>query len=544
MSQSATSFHYMFGNHAASKGQTLESIVANVVNYFESIIGCMPGNVYWLDEHCLTVGCNENVLRMFGMHSIKEFAGLTFEDMAKIGQWSKEVTESFKQDTLVVLKSGQPKFNIEENPIPDTTGKLIYFLTSRVPLFDKDKNTIGVVGISIDITERKQMEASLIIAKEKAERALKVKSDFLAVVSHELRTPLTGILGIIDVLLQEAQSEQQRIHLTHVNNASKHLLSLINNILDFSKLNEEKFSLTHLPFDLRDVFIQVFNMLRIKALEKKLALSLDYPEEYPHYFLGDQRALMQILINLVGNAIKFTKTGDIALKVVQEHCTDSHAQFLISVTDTGVGIPPEHLASIFQRFEQLGTMQTNVEFGTGLGLLVSRKIAELMGSQIMVESTVGKGTTFSMRINFELNSDKIPDESETTDEPIEPLQRSGLKLLLIEDDFLIQAIHKLKFSDYGFEVSIAADGLQALELCAARHFDIIFVDIGLPTISGNEVIAALRQDNNLNVDTILIALTAYADEVNHEQSLAAGANEILCKPTSHKMLNTLFAKYF
>ena len=535
---------YIFGNQAVSKNQSIESIVATVVNYFQSIIGCMPGNVYWLNEQSLTVGCNENVLRMFGMKSIAEFTGLTFEDMARIGRWSKEATQRFKEDTFEVLKSGLPKFNIEENPIPDATGKLIYFLTSRVPLFDQDKKIIGTVGISIDITERKQMEADLIAAKEKAESALKAKSDFLALVSHELRTPLTGILGIVDVLLAETQSEQQKTHLTHVNSASKHLLALINNILDFSKLNEEKFCLTHKPFDLRDVFTQVFNMLNIKANEKKLALILDYSSNYPRYFLGDQRALMQILINLIGNAIKFTKTGGISVKVSEEQRTESHTQFTISVTDTGMGIPPEHLDSIFQRFEQLGAIQTSAEFGTGLGLLVSRKIAELMNSQITVESTVGKGTTFSMRIKFELNPDATAGKSEEIDEPINPLKQSGLKLLLIDDDSLIQTIHKLKFLSYGFEVNVAADGLQALELCALQRFDIIFVDIGLPNISGNEVIAHLRQNEGLNTNTKLIALTAYADEVNHEQSSAAGANDILCKPTSNKILNTLFAEHF
>lgn len=536
---------YIFGNPLDAKNQSTETLVASVIDYYDSIIGCMPGNVYWLDKNCLTVGCNQNVLRMLGLNSIAEFTGLTFEQMAEAGHWSRKATRRFKKDSLEVLATGQPKFNIEEEPIPDAEGKLVHFLTNRVPLFNSNKEIIGVVGISIDITERKKMEADLITAKEQAESALKAKSDFFAVVSHELRTPLTGILGMTELLLaQPSQSETGRVYLTHVNNASKHLLSLINNILDFSKLNDEQFSLKHVPFDLRDVFNQVFNMLHVKAIEKNLFLTLDYSTDYARYFVGDPRALMQVLINLVGNAIKFTQSGGISLKVTEEKRTATHAQMNISVTDTGMGIPEEHLVSIFKRFEQLGAMQTSVEFGTGLGLLVSQKIVNLMGSEIFVKSIIGEGSTFSMQLNLELSPEIVLSDYESTDEAIKPLKQTGLKLLLVEDDFLIQTIHKLKLSQYGFNISMAADAEEALALCATMHFDLIFIDIGLPRISGTELIKKIRKDKGLNADTLIIALTAYADENNHISVLHAGANGALCKPVTNKMFNDLFANCF
>jgi PAS domain S-box-containing protein len=207
---------------------SIEKIVDNIVSYYEDVINCMPGNVYWLDKNCVTVGCNKNVLEMFGFKSLSDFKGLTFEEMGKAGNWTTQATKAFKKDSLDVIRSGKAKLNIEEPPIPHHSGKTIYFLTSRVPLFNAAKEVVGVVGISIDITERKKMEEDLRKAKEAAEQANKAKSEFISNMTHDIRTPLTGIIGISEMLERSAPNAEKKEQAQWVRDCGGQLLELLN----------------------------------------------------------------------------------------------------------------------------------------------------------------------------------------------------------------------------------------------------------------------------------------------------------------------------
>ena len=226
------------------KNLTIENIFERIFTYYENIIACMPGNVYWLDQNGIAVGCNKNVLNMFGFKSISEFKGLTFEEMGIAGNWLPDATQSFKKDTLEVVRTGKAKLNIEEPPISHSNGQIIYFLTSRVPLFDPEGTVIGVVGISIDITERKEMEENLRLTTRKAEAASRAKSLFLANISHDIKTPITGIIGSADYLYHAIKDPDLKLRVNSIAQSGLSLLTFMNEIIEVSRNDIQKISNT------------------------------------------------------------------------------------------------------------------------------------------------------------------------------------------------------------------------------------------------------------------------------------------------------------
>lgn len=248
---------------------SLDKIIKNIINYYENIIGCMPGNVYWLDRYGTAIGCNKNVLDMFGLDSLSQFKGLSFEDMGKVGNWTPAATQSFKRDTLEVINTGRPKLNIEEPPIPHQDGRTIYFLTHRVPLFDSKRNVIGVVGISIDITERKQIEASLFKAKEAAETANKAKTEFLTNMRHDIRTPLSGIIGFAGLIKNETKDPNILEYADSLLASSQALLDFLNEILETIKITSGEIPLIKKKFDLKEKILPVITLNQTLAKQKK-----------------------------------------------------------------------------------------------------------------------------------------------------------------------------------------------------------------------------------------------------------------------------------
>ena len=283
---------------------SIEEIMDLIVVYYEDIIGCMPGNVYWFDKNVIAVGCNKNVLNMFGLKSSNEFKGLTFEAMGKIGKWSEEATQSFKQDTLEVLLSGEACLNVEEPPIPHSDGRLIYFLSNRVPIFDRKNNVIGVVGISIDITERKEMEISLLEAKEAAEVANHTKTIFMENMSHDFKTPLNGIYGVVQLLKDREDLPEDIKELVDAQYKSiVRLNKLVNSILDFNRISSGKITLQEEELNLFDILDSIAHNLSYQTKDKNVKLNIHYPPSIPHYLISDSYAVTSILMNLLSNAV-------------------------------------------------------------------------------------------------------------------------------------------------------------------------------------------------------------------------------------------------
>ncbi|WP_298628374.1 histidine kinase dimerization/phospho-acceptor domain-containing protein [uncultured Legionella sp.] len=291
---------------------SIETLLEHIVHYYETIIGCMPGNVYWLDKHGKTVGCNKNVLTMFGLDSITQFKGLSFEEMGQIGHWTDTAIQSFKKDTLDVLHTGTSKLNVEEPPIPHHDGRIIYFLTHRVPLFDNKKNIIGVVGISLDITERKQLELELKSAKERAEAANNAKTEFLTNMRHDIRTPLSGIVGFSELLKSESTEARIKEYADNLITSSHALLSLMDEVLEAVRVSSGEIPMLKRKFSLMQTFEQVIDLNQARAHEKKLNLSLTMDTKLPRFVIGDKIRVHRIALELIGNALNFTDNGHVA----------------------------------------------------------------------------------------------------------------------------------------------------------------------------------------------------------------------------------------
>src|SRR3990167_9293709 len=310
----SSQYHHIVGKQY-SHNNSVEKTIEHIISYYSDIISCMPGNVYWMDKHGISAGCNKNVLDMFNLKSTKEFKGLSFEDMAKIGKWSDDTMKAFKNDTLEVIRTGKPKLNIEEPPIPHHNGKIIYFLSSRVPLFSQAGKVIGVVGISIDITERKQMELALLKAKAEAEAANKLKIEFIHNMEHDIRTPFNGIYGIAKILSEQETDPQKKDFLNDIINCTKELLDYSTGILDFSMIESGSLPIVAKKFNLHKLIDALIAMEMPPAKIKKLEFSAHCEKDVPTVIIGDRYRLQRILINLISNAIKFTEKGYVRLIV-------------------------------------------------------------------------------------------------------------------------------------------------------------------------------------------------------------------------------------
>ncbi|MDR3477436.1 MAG: ATP-binding protein [Gammaproteobacteria bacterium] len=391
---------------------SVEKIIELIINYHQDIISCMPGNIYWFDKNCIGVGCNRNVLEMFNFKSSDEFKGLSFEEMGKVGDWTYEATQSFKQDSIEVIQTGRSKLNIEEPPIPHSDGREIHFLSSRVPLFNPAGEAIGMVGVSIDITERKQMEMALLKAKASAEAANKLKIEFIHNMEHDIRTPFSGIYGIAKILADNETDPKKKDFLDDIVNCAKELLEYSTGILDFSMIESGSLPILSKKFSVHKLIEGLVAMEMPPAKVKELEFTAHCEANVPDIIMGDRYRLQRILINLISNAIKFTNKGSVKLSVKLAKVIDHrHVVLCFLIEDTGIGIPKEKQSIIFERFSRLLPSNQRLYKGQGLGLRLVRQFVDEMDGDIEIKSAVNKGTTFACTFTFKLPLvDNIMDE--------------------------------------------------------------------------------------------------------------------------------------
>ena len=396
--------------------------------HLDRIVAHLPNTVYWVDKNSANLGCNDNLAQLLGFNSRKEIKGLTYDDMAKIRNWPSKQVELWRKDDLKVIESGKSNVNI--NQLTNSEGKIIYQTTTRVPYKDENDKIIGVIGISTDISDRVEVEKKLRTAKEKAEIANQAKTDFLATISHELRTPLNGILGMADILNRQNLGKEQKIFVGDIISSGKTLLSLINGLLDLSKLEAGELEILESPFDVQVITNEVINQLSNFVSKKGLDISCDISDDVPTSLIGDSQRLSQILTNLINNAIKFTEKGSVSVELKCRDKTKKKAIIEFVVSDTGIGIAKKDLKLIFDRFRQLDSSYNKRHSGTGLGLDIVRQLVELMHGEIKINSTLNKGTTFSVSLPFTLQAHR-----KRSNKWIE--NYSNIRTLIIEDDLKI-----------------------------------------------------------------------------------------------------------
>ncbi|WP_159784434.1 PAS domain S-box protein [Sodalinema gerasimenkoae] len=434
-----------------------------------------------------------------------------------------------------------------EDPNICRDGTIVWVLWANQPLLNPDGSLSEVLAVGTDSTERKRVEVELRQAKEAADLANRAKSEFISNMSHELRTPLNGILGYTQIFKRQGNlppGVANGVQVIH--QCGTHLLTLIEDILDFSKLEAQRMTLVDSPFPLGSFLETVVQMFRLKAAQKQLNFVCLVHEDLPKAVVGDSKRLRQVLINLLGNAIKFTEQGsvtfEISLKQSAAPETGDPCQIRFSVRDTGIGMSPEQVSRVFLPFEQVSDPAYHSE-GTGLGLTISQKIVHQMGGILAVESELGQGSCFWFEI-------WLPKASSWSDEeqPLGPLgvrrgYRGPRRQLLIVDDMSVNRLALVQLlTDLGFEICEAQEGEQALALALEQPPDLIITDLVMSGMDGFELIRQLRTYPTL-AEIPIIATSASTLVQERDRSFAAGCNEFLCKPINTEVMLDQLDKY-
>lgn len=397
--------------------------------------------------------------------------------------------------------------------------------------------------LKILLKEKEAATAELVRAKEKAEYATYSKSIFLANMSHEIRTPLNGIIGMSEILSKTKLTDQQLEYLNTVKLSGEDLLTIINDILDFSKIEAGQLQIEDIPFSLYKQIENVFKVLQLKADEKKIDLILDIGDDVPEYIKSDSIRIKQILINLLNNAIKFTEQGSVKLVVSKNSSSDPDVLIGFEIIDTGIGINKCNMGKMFTEFTQADTSTTRKHGGTGLGLTISKKLAELMGGEIGLESKLGVGSKFWFTIKAKTcnRPDGIDDIDETVELP------PNIKILLAEDNLINQKVSMLMIKQIGYGCDIANNGDEAYKMHREKNYDIIFMDILMPVMDGMESTALIRnweQENCGENRSKIIALTANAFKEDIEKYLKGGMDHYLSKPLRIKDLTKVLLRIY
>ena len=405
------------------------------------------------------------------------------------------------------------------------------WLHSRDTVFLRDTNgkVVQVLGTAIDNTAQKENEAELIKAKQMAEIAAKVKSEFLSNMSHEIRTPMNAIIGLADILLQDKLQGQVLENVKSIKQSANNLLVIINDILDFSKIEAGKVNLESIDFSLRDLLVQLNKTLDFQVESKGISLTFEMADEVPDILIGDPYRLNQILLNITGNAVKFTESGGVTVKINLLQLHQNLVRLLFVIEDTGIGIAKDKLDGIFESFTQAHSIGINSYGGTGLGLAITKHLVALQNGTISVESDEGKGSAFSIELAYEISQKENLDDIEGVSTTQDNL--GGARILVMEDNPMNKLVVRQVLEKWQCDFEIYENGKLGLEAFENSEFDLVLMDLQMPVMDGFEATSKIRQVEAGSQSRIpILALTANAFPETKAKVLSSGMDDFITKP--------------
>ena len=491
----------------------------------DSLINSIPDSVYYKDLQGRYLGCNTAYATLVG-YGVDQVRGRTSSEL-----FDPEIVARIRQREALVVEELREQRTELWKTYPDGREALFEIVIS--PLWDEHGQAQGVLGIGRDITERKRIEQESRQAREIAEEATRLKSDFLANMSHEIRTPMNAIIGLSHLVLKTDLSARQRDYVQKVQASGQHLLGVINDILDFSKVEAGKLDLEQADFELERLLDNTGSLVSEKCHAKGLELVFEVAPDVPHVLVGDSLRIGQVLLNYANNAVKFTEKGEVVVSVRASERTERDVLLHFRVRDTGIGLAPEQIARLFQSFSQADTSTTRKFGGTGLGLAISKRLTELMGGEVGVESEPGKGSTFWFSARVGVGQARRRELLPNPD-------LRGRRALVVDDNDHARAVILDMLQGMTFATTEVASGVAAIEEVrrAAQQgqpYDIVYLDWRMPGMDGIETARRIRS-LGLESPPMLLMVTAFGREEMLKEASRTGIENVLVKPVTASML--------